>query len=91
MAHFIDRRLNPKDKSLGNRRRFVKRIRKYVTRAVDESIRSRGIVDVDSGEKISIPAGGIREPTFHRSVDVGRHERVLTGNRDYRVGDRVTS
>lgn len=89
MAYFVDRRLNPKGKSLGNRRRFVKRIRKYVKRSVDESIRGRGIADVDNGEKVSIPADGIREPTFHRSADVGRHERVFTGNRDYRAGDRI--
>ena len=38
MPHFIDRRLNPKDRNLGNRRRFLKRVRSYVKKAVDESV-----------------------------------------------------
>ena len=39
MAHFVDRRLNPKEKSLGNRRRFIRRVRAHVKHAVDESVR----------------------------------------------------
>ena len=38
MPHFIDRRLNPKDKSLGNRQRFLRRARAQIKEAVDESI-----------------------------------------------------
>ena len=33
MAHFVDRRLNPRDKSLGNRQRFLRRTRAEVKRA----------------------------------------------------------
>ena len=41
MAHFVDRRLNPKEKSLGNRRRFIRRVRAHVKHAVDESVRAK--------------------------------------------------
>ncbi len=76
MTHFIDRRLNPKDKSLGNRRRFLKRVRSYAKAAVDQSVRDRKIKDVDRGEKIGVPADGIREPNFHYQPGTGRSQRV---------------
>ncbi|MEL6259071.1 MAG: YeaH/YhbH family protein [Pseudomonadota bacterium] len=89
MNHFIDRRKNPKDKSLGNRRRFLKRVRSYVKRAVDQSVRDRKISDVDKGEKIGVPTDGISEPTFHYDGATGRHQRVLPGNKEYHPGDRI--
>ena len=36
MAQFVDRRLNPRDKSLGNRQRFLRRVRSEVKRAVEK-------------------------------------------------------
>ncbi|NRG19979.1 YeaH/YhbH family protein [Rhizobiales bacterium] len=89
MAHFVDRRLNPKDKSLGNRRRFLKRVRAQVKKAVNETVNKRRVADVDRGESVSIPADGISEPSFHYAREGGRRERVFTGNKDYRAGDRI--
>ncbi|MBA5778275.1 YeaH/YhbH family protein [Stappia sp. F7233] len=89
MAHFVDRRLNPKDKSLGNRRRFLKRVRAYVKKAVNESVGKRSVADVDRGEKVSIPMDGILEPSFHHASEGGRRERVLPGNKSFRTGDRI--
>lgn len=89
MANFIDRRLNPKDKSLGNRRRFLKRVRKHIKKAVDASVRERGISDVDQGERISVPAEGLSEPVFRRASDVGHRDYVFKGNKEYRSGDRI--
>ncbi|TIX44714.1 MAG: DUF444 family protein, partial [Mesorhizobium sp.] len=34
MPIFVDRRLNPKDKSLGNRQRFLKRAREELKRSI---------------------------------------------------------
>ncbi|TIU39703.1 MAG: DUF444 family protein, partial [Mesorhizobium sp.] len=34
MPIFIDRRLNPKDKSLGNRQRFLRRAREELKRSI---------------------------------------------------------
>ena len=47
MPIFIDRRLNPKDKSLGNRQRFLHRVRAELKRSVQEQIRSGKIADAD--------------------------------------------
>lgn len=89
MGHFIDRRLNPKDNSLGNRRRFLKRVRSHVKKAVDDAVRERGIADADRGEKVVVPAGSIAEPTFRHSNDLGRRGYVSNGNKSYRTGDRL--
>ncbi len=50
--HFIDRRLNPKDKSLGNRQRFLKRVRSQVKRAVDKAIQGGNIADADKQAQV---------------------------------------
>ena len=89
MANFIDRRLNPKDKSLGNRRRFIRRVRAHVKQAVDDAVKRRGIADVDRGGKVSVPADSIGEPHFHHASEGGRRERVLPGNKQFRAGDRI--
>ncbi len=89
MVNFIDRRLNPKDKSLGNRRRFIRRVRSYVKRAVDEAVRERGIADVDRSETVTVPTDSIQEPHFHHSSEGGRRERVLPGNKQFRTGDQI--
>ena len=88
MTHFIDRRLNPQDQSLGNRRRFLRRVRNRVKQAVNEAVRERAIADVDRGDKVGVPADGIREPHFHYEPGTGRSERVLPGNKQFGVGDR---
>ena len=89
MPHFIDRRLNPKDRNLGNRRRFLRRVRSYVKKAVDESVRSRSVTDIGRGENITIPTDGIAEPAFRHAPDGGRREHVTTGNKNYRAGDTI--
>ena len=89
MGHFIDRRLNPKDSSLGNRRRFLKRVRSHIKRAVDEAVRARSIADADRGEKIVVPADSIAEPTFRHSSEGGKRRQVSSGNKSYRAGDKI--
>ncbi len=89
MANFIDRRLNPRDKSLGNRRRFIRRVRSHVKQAVDEAVKRRSIADVDRGGQVSVPSESIGEPHFHHASEGGRRERVLPGNKHFRAGDRI--
>jgi uncharacterized protein len=89
MAHFVDRRLNPSQRSLGNRRRFIRRIRSHVKHAIDEAVRRRNIADVDRGDTVTVPTDGIREPSFHHAPEGGRRERVLPGNKSFRAGDRI--
>lgn len=92
MHHFIDRRRNPKGKSLGNRQRFLRRVRGHVKDMVDKSVRNRSIRDnsakgLEGGEKVTIPAKGIREPRLILSGDTGMRHKVFPGNKDFVVGD----
>ena len=75
MQHFIDRRLNPKDKSLANRQRFLRRTRAQIKEAVNKSLQDRKIVDIGNGETVSIPSKGVREPTFRHSGHSGSRKR----------------
>jgi hypothetical protein len=52
--HILDRRLNPKGKSLGNRQRFVRRAKADIREAVREALKSRKVPDVESKENIRI-------------------------------------
>ena len=89
MPQFVDRRLNPKDKSLGNRQRFIRRARAHIKQVVDDSIRERKVTDIASGESISIPTKGIEEPQFRNSAKGGKRERVFTGNKEFVAGDEI--
>jgi len=87
--HIIDRRLNPRGKSLANRQRFLRRAKALVRRAVRESAGQRGIKDLEQGGEISIPLDGISEPVFRRSSEGGLRDHVLPGNKEYVEGDTL--
>lgn len=89
MPNFIDRRLNPKDKSLGNRRRFLKRAREELKRNIKERIRSGKIADADARHAVPMPQDGTSEPSFQHARASGRRDYVLPGNREYAPGDRI--
>ena len=87
--NIVDRRLNPKGKSLGNRQRFLTRARAEVKGAVQEATRRRKVGDLEGAEKISIPAKGIAEPNFRYSRGTGKREMVVPGNREFITGDKI--
>lgn len=87
--HFIDRRKNPKGKSLGNRQRFLRRAKVQIKEAVNKSIRDRSVKDLDSGEKITIPSKSTAEPRFRLNPDSGERDYVAPGNKEFGVGDRI--
>lgn len=87
--YIIDRRLNPGGKSLVNRQRFLRRAKAAVQQAVRDSLKDRSIKDLDKEGQISIPRGGINEPTLRRAAHGGDRERVFPGNKDYLEGDRI--
>jgi uncharacterized sporulation protein YeaH/YhbH (DUF444 family) len=89
MPNFIDRRLNPKDKSLGNRQRFLRRAREELKRTINEQIKSGKITDVDTDHVVPVPAKGTSEPSFQHAPGSGRKEYVLPGNKEFRAGDRI--
>jgi uncharacterized protein len=89
MPNFIDRRLNPKDKSLSNRQRFLKRVHDEVKRAIRDQVKSDKIADVDSSHGIPMPKRDADEPSFRPSSGTGNRQYVLPGNRDFSPGDRI--
>lgn len=90
MPIFIDRRLNPKDRSLGNRQRFLRRVRTELKRSVQEQIRAGKIAEVDGEHAISMPANGTDEPRFREAKDSGRRQHVLPGNQRFTPGDQIS-
>lgn len=88
MAHFIDRRLNGKNKSAVNRQRFIRRYKQQIKQAVSEAISKRSVTDLSSGESVSIPARDINEPLFHQGKG-GKRERVHPGNDQFSAGDKI--
>jgi hypothetical protein len=88
MSHFIDRRLNGKNKSAVNRQRFLKRYKTQLKRAVADAVNQRSITDVDSGEKVGIPSRDISEPVFHHGPG-GTRDMVHPGNKEFMPGDRI--
>src|SRR5437667_2280257 len=87
--NIVDRRPNPKGKSLSNRQRFLGRARAEVKSAVQEALRKRKVADVGQGEKVAIPTCGITERVSHRSRRTGRTEHVVPGNKEYLRGDEI--
>ncbi|RXJ73595.1 hypothetical protein CS022_08845 [Veronia nyctiphanis] len=88
MAHFIDRRLNGKNKSTVNRQRFLRRHKRQIKDSIADAVNSRSITDVDSGESVTIPSRDIREPTFRQGKG-GQRDAVHPGNDQFIPGDRI--
>ncbi len=89
MLHsIIDRRLAGKNKSIGNRERFLRRHKEQIREAVKRAIDGRGIRDIERGEEIHIPKKDLSEPVFGHGQG-GMREVVHPGNREYIQGDRI--
>lgn len=84
----LDRRLNPRGRSLPNRQRFLRRAKAQVQEAVRDASAKRDIRGADAGGEVSIPLHGIREPSFHLGSG-GVRDHVLPGNKEYRAGDEI--
>lgn len=87
--YIIDRRLNPGGKSLANRQRFLRRAKAQIQRAVRQTAGDRDITDLERGGEVSIPADGVREPSFRRSGEGGVHDYILPGNKRFVEGDTL--
>ena len=90
MPQFIDRRLNPRDKSLGNRQRFLRR-----TRAADQAGgRQGGRASAASptpprAERFrSRPTASASRSSICRGAG-GDRERVFPGNKEFVSGDQI--
>lgn len=89
MLHqIIDRRLSGKNKSIGNRERFLRRYRDQIKEVVRRAVSGRSIRDIEQGEDITIPRRDVSEPVFGHGPG-GKRESVHPGNREYVRGDRI--
>jgi uncharacterized sporulation protein YeaH/YhbH (DUF444 family) len=88
LQSIIDRRLAGKNKSVGNRERFLRRHKDQVRDAVKRAIDGRSIRDVERGEEVHIPKKDLSEPVFGHGSG-GIREVVHPGNKDFIRGDRI--
>ena len=88
LQQIIDRRLAGKNKSIGNRERFMRRYKDHIKEAVKKAVDGRGIRDLERGEEIRIPKKDLSEPVFHHGQG-GVREMVHPGNKEYIRGDRI--
>lgn len=88
MQQIIDRRLAGKNKSIGNRERFLRRHKEQIREAVKRAIDGRSIKDIERGEDIHIPKRDLSEPVFGHGPG-GTRETVHPGNQEYVKGDRI--
>ncbi|WP_431276794.1 YeaH/YhbH family protein [Variovorax ureilyticus] len=88
LQQIIDRRLSGKNKSIGNRERFLRRYREQIGEAVRRAVSGRGIRDLEQGEDITLPKRDVSEPVFGHGQG-GDREYVHPGNREYVKGDRI--
>ncbi|MCB5203762.1 YeaH/YhbH family protein [Neorhizobium sp. T786] len=89
MPIFIDRRLNPKDRSLSNRQRFLKRVHDDLKRSIGEQVKEGRICDVDASHSVPVPKRGADEPKFRNSAASGERHYILPGNHSFSAGDRI--
>src|ERR1700722_3781487 len=90
MSHFIDRRLNPKGKSLGNRQRFLRRARAQIREAVQKSLKDAAVADIAKDRKVRISTKDTREPRFRLDPKTGgEYDFVLPGNKEFMPGDEI--
>jgi uncharacterized protein len=89
MGSIIDRRPNPKGKSVPNRTRFTARVREKLKAAATENIANRKIADIGSTkEKVKVRISGTAEPGFHHG-NSGSKDYVLPGNDVFEPGDTI--
>ncbi|XHS79431.1 YeaH/YhbH family protein [Burkholderiaceae bacterium UC74_6] len=88
LQQIIDRRLSGKNKSVGNRERFLRRHKDQIREAVRRAVDGRGIRDMERGEDVHIPKRDLSEPVFGHG-EGGVREVVRPGNTEHVKGDRI--
>lgn len=88
MSVIIDRR-PLSGKSAINRERFIRRFKGLLKHQVDSITNQRSIRDVDIPAEVEVQILDVSEPHFVFASDSGQAVRVLPGNDQYNVGDRI--
>ena len=87
----IDRRVNDRNKSLGNKNKYLKRVHDLVKDSVKRSAKNSNISDLLSkdSKKLVIPGKGLDKPSFNFKQGSGNLRNVFSGNDKYNVGDTI--
>lgn len=85
----IDRRKAAKNKSVGNRQKFIKRYKSRIKRSVEEIASDKGITDVLKDRKVIIDKDAIHEPGFDFDYSTGERDMVYPGNKTKQKGDKI--
>ena len=86
----IDRRPNPHGKNLENRQRVLARARSAIARATRAAIDQGTLREVGRDQAVTIPADALHEPSFHSVFSAGQRQVVLSGNKVFSTGDRLS-
>lgn len=89
MTNIVDRRKSGKNKSIGNRQKFIKRYKNRIKDSVESIASDRGITDVLKDRKIIINENEIEEPEFNFDMTTGERDIVLPGNKTMKKGDKI--
>jgi len=88
--NIIDRRPNPKGKSLPNQQRFLRRAREEVGEAVRRTIADSSIGDLKKDRKVTISGKSTKQPRFILDPSAGgERDFVLPGNKKHMPGDTL--
>ena len=82
----IDRRKNPKGKSLVNRQRFLERVRDSFKESQDDMKKS---INDGTDVNITVSRKQIKEPQFQYDRTTGIWDSILPGNKEYTPGDTI--
>lgn len=83
----IDRRQNPRGKNLPNRQRFLRRTARKIRRYLDQNF--SGDITGNSDQEVRVDQDDVAEHSFGFDSQTGDWDRVLPGNQDYVVGDKI--
>lgn len=86
--HIVDRRLAGKNKSIGNKERFLRRYKGHIKEAVERELSSKKIGDIGDID-VFIPKKDLSQPIFNHASSGGIRETVHPGNKEYVKGDRI--
>lgn len=85
----VDRRKSGKNKSVGNRQKFIKRYKNRIKRSIDNITDGKGITDVMKDRKVIINENEIEEPNFNFDMATGERDIILPGNKNLQKGDKI--
>ena len=84
----VDRR-SQKGKSTANRQRVLRRLDGALKAQVDKLVARHKLKDMDKAVEVTIDRKDVTEPRFILDSETGATGRIIPGNDQYRVGDKI--